>query len=139
MTNNSPGLGLTARSPELYSRMRTDKQRIAKYNAKTDPVTVRLKRLAMLPIMTANYAAYVDEIVPVEEAIRAVLVQEQVAPPVRIFYHAFSKQVWKCTKKYTRASLAIYAQSKKDKWLARGLDDRVLRKLALDVFGIVLA
>jgi hypothetical protein len=119
--------------------MRTDKQRIAKYNAKTDPVTVRLKRLAMLPVMTANYAAYVDEIVPVEEAVSAVLVQEQVAPPVRIFYHAFSKQVWKCTKKYTRASLVTCAQSKKDQWLALGLDDRVLRRLALDVFGIVLA
>ena len=119
--------------------MRTDKQRIAKYKAKTDPATVRLKRLAMLPIMKANYAAYVEEIVPVEEAVSAVLVQEQVAPPVRIFYHAFSKQVWKCTKKYSRASLVICAQLKKDTWLARGLDDRVLRKLALDVYGIVLA
>ena len=119
--------------------MRTDKQRIAKYNAKTDPVIVRRKIAAMLPIMTANYAVYVDEIVPVEEAVSAVLVQEQVAPPVRIFYHAFSKQVWKCTKKHSRASLVICAQLKKDEWLGRGLDDRVLRKLALDVFGIVLA
>jgi hypothetical protein len=119
--------------------MRSGKQRKAKYKAKTDPATVRRKVAAMLPIMKANYAAYVDEIVPVEEAVGAVLVQEQVAPPVRILYQAFAKQVWKCTKKYTRASLVICAQSRKDKWLALGLDDRVLRKLALDVFGIVLA
>ena len=120
MTNNSPAFGLTARSPGLYSRMRTDKQRIAKYKAKTDPVIVRRKVASMLPIMKANYAAYVDEIVPVEEAVSAVLVQEQVAPPVRILYHAFAKQLWKCTKKYSRASLVICAQSKKDQWLGRG-------------------
>jgi hypothetical protein len=118
--------------------MRTDKQRIAKYKAKTDPAIVRRKIAAMLPIMKANYAAYANEIVPVEEAVSAVLVQEQVAPPVRILYHAFAKQVWKCTKKYTRASLVICAQSRKDKWLALGLDDRVLRRLAKDVFGITL-
>jgi hypothetical protein len=119
--------------------MRTDKQRIAKYNAKTDPVIVRRKVAAQLPTMMAAYAAYANEIVPVEEAVSAVLVQEQVAPPVRIFYHAFAKQVWKCTKKCTRASLVICAQSRKDKWLALGLDDRVLRRLAKDVFGITLA
>jgi len=100
--------------------MRSAKQHIAKYKAKTNPATVRRKRLAMLPIMKANYAAYVDEIVPVEEAVRAVLVQEQVAPIDHILYHAYAKQLWKCTKKYSRASLVTCAQSKKDKWLARG-------------------
>jgi hypothetical protein len=120
--------------------MRTANQRKAKYNAKTDPVTVRLKRLAMLPIMTANYAVSAREAEALETAFRDWwFAREQVAPPVRILYHAFAKQVWKCTKKYTRASLVICAQSRKDKWLALGLDDRVLRRLALDVFGIVLA
>jgi len=119
--------------------MRTDKQRIAKYKAKTDPVIVRRKVTAQLPTMMAGYAAHANEIVPVEEAVSAVLVQEQVAPPVRILYHAFAKQVWKCKKKYSGAALVLMAQSKRDQWLGRGLDDRVLRRLALDVFGITLA
>jgi len=34
--------------------------------------------------------------------------------------------------------LVTCAQSKKDKWLARGLDDRVLRKLASVLFNITL-
>ena len=119
--------------------MRTDKQRIAKYKAKTDPVIVRRKVTAMLPIMKTNYAAYVDEIVPVEEAVRAVLVQEQVAPPVRIFYHAFSKQVWKCTKKYSGATLDREAELTRGRWLGLGLDDGVLKRVAKDVFGITLA
>ena len=139
MTNNSSAFGLTARNRELYSRMRTDKQRIAKYKAKTDPVIVRRKVTAMLPIMKTNYAAYVDEIVPVEEAVRAVLVQEQVAPSDRILYHAFAKQLWKCKKKYSGTSLVICAQSRKDKWLALGLDDGVMKRLALALFGITLA
>jgi hypothetical protein len=137
MINNSSAFGLTARNPELYSRMRTDKQSIAKYNAKTDPVIVRLKRLAMLPIMTANYAAYVEEIVPVEEAVRAVLDQEKVKL-VHVMYLAYARQLWKCKKKYSGAALVSTVQSKKDLWHGRGLDDRVLRRLALDVFGIVL-
>lgn len=119
--------------------MRTDKQRIAKYKAKTDPVIVRRKVAAMLPIMKANYAAYVDEIVPVEEAVSVVLVQEQVAPPVRIFYHAFSKQVWKCKKKYSGAALGREAELTKDRWLGLGLDGRVLKRVAKDVIGIELS
>jgi len=118
--------------------MRTDKQRIAKYNAKTDPVIVRRKIAAMLPIMKANYAAYVDEIVPVEEAVRAVLDQEKVQV-IQVLYFAFARQLWKYKKRYSGATLVLMAQSRKDQWLGRGLDDRVLRRLALDVFGIVLA
>jgi hypothetical protein len=92
----------------------------------------------MLPIMKANYAAYVDEIVPVEEAVRAVLVQEKVGPEA-FLYMAYARQLWKYKKKYSGATLVLMAQSKKDLWLARGLDDRVLRRLALAVFGITLA
>jgi hypothetical protein len=118
--------------------MRTGEQRKAKYKSKTDPATVRLKRLAMLPIMKANYAAYVDEIVPVEEAVRAVLDQEKVQV-IQVLYFAFARQLWKYKKRYSGATLVLMAQSRKDQWLGRGLDDRVLRRLALDVFGIVLA
>lgn len=117
--------------------MRSGKQRIARYKAKTDPVTVRRKRLAMLPIMKANYAAYVDEIVPVEEAVRAMLDRERVGPE-GFLYMAFARQLWKCKKEYSGAKLVSEAQSRKDKWLARGLDDRVLRKLASVLFNITL-
>lgn len=137
MTNNSPAFGLTTRSPELYCRMRTDKQRIAKYKAKTNPATVRLKRLAMLPIMKANYAAYVDGIVSFEEAVRAVLDKEKVTLD-RFLYMAYARQLWKCRKEYSGAKLVSEAQSRKDRWLALGLDDRVLRKLASVLFSITL-
>jgi len=118
--------------------MRTDKQRIARYKAKTDPAIVRRKVAAMLPIMKANYAAFVNEIVPVEEAVRAVLVHEKNVG-IRFLYLDFARQLWKYKKKYSGTALVLMAQSKKDQWLGRGLDDRVSRKLALDVFGIVLA
>jgi hypothetical protein len=143
MTNNSSAFGLTARNRELYSRMRTDKQRIAKYKAKTDPVIVRRKIAAMLPIMKANHAAFAREAVALETAFRDWwFAREQVAPSDRIlyiFYLDFARQLWNHKKKYSGANLVLMAQSKKDQWLALGLDDRVLRKLALDVFGIVLA
>jgi hypothetical protein len=119
--------------------MRTDKQRIAKYKAKTDPVTVRRKVAARLPAMIEAYGAHAREMEVVERAVLAVLDQEKVAPIDHILYHAYAKQLWKCTKKYSRASLVTCAQLKKDKWLARGLDDRVLRRLAQDLFGITLA
>jgi hypothetical protein len=43
------------------------------------------------------------------------------------------------TADYSGTNLVCYAQSKRDKWLARRTDDGVTRKLALDVFGITLA
>ena len=129
---------MTTRSLGLYSRMRTDKQRIAKYNAKTDPVIVRRKVAAQLSTMMTAYAAHANEIVPVEEAVCAVLDQEKVKL-IHLLYLAYARQLWKYKKKYSGATLVLMAQSKKDQWLGRGLDDRVLRRLALDVFGITLA
>ena len=118
--------------------MRTDKQRIAKYKAKTDPATVRLKVAAMLPVMKANYAVSADEEVALETAVRNWLAQQQVALD-HFCYLNFAKQVyWKVIKKYSGAKLVSEAQSKKDKWLARGVDDGVMKKLALDLFGIAL-
>ena len=100
--------------------MRTDKQRIAKYKAKTDPATVRLKVAAMLPVMKANYAVSADEEVALETAVRNWLAQQQVALD-HFCYLNFAKQVyWKVIKKYSGAKLVSEAQSKKDKGLIRG-------------------
>ena len=97
----------------------------------------------MLPIMTANYAVSAEEAVALETAFRDWwLAREQIVPSDRILYVLyldFARQLGKYKKKYSGATLVLMAQSKKDQWLGRGLDDRVLRKLALDVFGIVLA
>lgn len=133
---------LIARNPELYSRMRSSKQRIAKYIAKTDPATVSLKVAAMLPIMKANYAPSAHEAVALETAFRDWFAQEQVAPRDHffyIFYLNFARELyWRGIKRYFGANLVFYAQPKKDKWLAQGLNDEVLKKLALDLFGITL-
>jgi hypothetical protein len=89
--------------------------------------------------MIPNYAASVPESVDIDSRVHNFLDQEQVAPVYRIFYLNFARQLyWKVIKKYSGATLVSCAQSTKDKWLAKGLDDGVLRKLALDLFGITL-
>ena len=119
--------------------MRTDKQRIAKYKAKTDPATVRLKVAAMLPVMIDAYAFSADEAVALETRVHDFLDQEQVARD-RFLHLNFAKQLyWKGIKKYSGAAMVVCAQSKKDRWLARGLDDGVMKRLALDLFGVALA
>jgi hypothetical protein len=120
--------------------MRTKEQRIAKYIAKTDPATVRLKRLAMLPIMKANYASSAYEAVALETAVHNLLAQEQVPLSFnRPSYLNFARQLyWKGTKKYSGARLVLYAQEKKAERLEQGLNHEVLKKLALDLFGITL-
>ncbi len=117
--------------------MRTDKQRIAKYKAKTDPAVVRRKVAARLPEMVATYAAFAHDMEAVERAVLAVLDQEKVRV-IQVLYFAFARQLWSYTKKYSSVALVSLAQSKKDVWRARGLDDRVLRRLAQDLFGITL-
>jgi hypothetical protein len=119
--------------------MRTDTQRIDKYKAKTVPATVGLKIAAMLPTMKANYAASVPESVDIDSRVRNFLDQEQVAPVYHTFYRNFARRLyWKIIKKYSGATLVSCAQSTKGEWLAKGVDDGVLRKLALDLFGITL-
>jgi hypothetical protein len=119
--------------------MRTDTQRIAKYIAKTDPATVRRKVAAQLPTMIAAYAVSADEEVALETRVHNFLDQEQVVLD-RFCYLNFAKRLyWKGIKKCSGARLGSYAQREKDKWLARGLDDGVMKRLALDVFGITLA
>jgi hypothetical protein len=131
---------LTVRNPELYFHIRTDKQRIAKYKAKTDPATVSLKLAAMHPIMKANYAPSAHEAVTLETRVHDFIAREQVPLTYnRPSYLNFARQLyWKGIKRYSGVHLVYYAQSLKDKWLFKGLNNEVLKKLALDLFDITL-
>ena len=121
--------------------MRTDKQRIDKYKAKTVPATVRLKVRVRLPGMIDAHAVFADEEVALETRVHNFLDQAQVALDRVLYvpYLNFAKRLyWKGIKKCSGARLGSYAQREKDKWLVRGFDDGVLKRLALDLFGITL-
>ncbi len=131
---------MTARNPELYSHIRTDKQRIAKYNAKTDPATVRPKRAARLPGMRDAYAPSAREAELLETRVRNFLNLEQVQSCLRTFYLDFARQLyWKAVKKFSSYALLQKAVHLRDHWDREGLDYSTLNKLALDLFDINLA
>ena len=131
---------MTARNPELYSHIRTDKQRIAKYNAKTDPATVRLKRAARFPGMRNAYAASAHEAELLETHVRDFHDLEQVPSCLRAFYLGFARQLyWKAVKKFPSYALLQRALHLRDHWVRKGLDYSTLNKLALNLFDINLA
>ncbi|OYD15347.1 hypothetical protein CH330_05940 [candidate division WOR-3 bacterium JGI_Cruoil_03_51_56] len=116
--------------------MRTAEQRIAKYNAKTDPATVRLKRLAMLPTMMANYATYVRESVPKEEATRSILDEEGVSSIMLIFYHNFSRKLYRYSKQSSGGALAREAEIHVATWVAYGMERHILERIRTEVWNI---
>lgn len=118
---------------------RSDAQRVAKYDAKTNAATVGLKVAARLPVMKTDFAAFANDFAPTQVLVNAALGTDATIFPIQYgAYQAYAAQLWKLKKTATGAVVDATAQVIKTKWTTRGLTSLMLIKIALDVFGIVV-
>jgi|GEM_PF-3154284 len=85
--------------------MRTTAQRIAKYNARMMSSLVDPTLTAVQSIQQANFAAYADDFVPKQEALRVILSDEGVSVIDFVSYEAFHAEIYGASKKYTGPAL----------------------------------
>jgi len=109
------------------------------YGVKTAPTTVGLKVAARLAGMKTGFEAAINELVPIEQQVQALLNAATVPTIHYPFYYAFAREIWTMDNAgISGDSLAAQAQSLHDKWEARGLATARLVEIADTVFNITV-
>lgn len=123
--------------------MKSDAERSARYDAKTNAATVGLIVAAVLPDARSNFAdpLGMSDLVAKEQQIQGLLNDEDTPVPTidYPFYLGFGRELWALTRQgIAGASLQRAAQGVRDKWNYKGfLVAGVLDEIALNVFNIV--
>lgn len=120
--------------------MKDDTQRIASYTAKTVATTVGLKVAAVLPGMKSSFATKCATFVTKEIAIVAVLNADGTVPTIQYpFYLNFGRELWGMHERgIVGPGLTNMAISLEVKYASYGMTAVLLKKIALDVFTIVI-
>jgi len=125
--------------------MKSDAERAARYDSKTNAATVGLLVAAVLPDARTNFAdpQGMSDLVAKEQQIQGIL-NSSVGPVPTIyypFYLAFGRELWALTRQgIAGTALTNAAQGVRDKWNYKGfLTAALLDQIALDVFNVVTA
>ena len=98
----------------------------------------KMAELMTQPAVMARVQASMDGLHAVEADARTVLCTAGVPPMLFIFYLDYARELWKLTNRVSGDSAIGEAAALAAKWLARGLAEGVLRRIAYEVFSIQL-
>ena len=123
--------------------MRTDEQRIARYNARMSATLLDPVRVALVEAQKAHYAAYATEYVPLQMALREQLGEAGVSIIETAAYEAFAGELYHLTKHFSGFQLAAAWADLVTKWsdaahLGAGAT-MILNGIALNVFHMSVA
>ena len=85
--------------------------------------------------MVKNLARYLEEILPIEERIRAIIKEEKVAKGDGFFYFSFGYEVYSISRNYKGKAKEKEIRIREEKWLMRGLKGEVLKKIEEAIIG----
>lgn len=119
--------------------MRTDAERVAKYDAKTAATTVGLKIASRLSGMQSDFAVFANDFVAKQLLVNAELASDATIFPISYGgYQAYASVLWKLTKTTTQPAVDAMAQINKDYWVAHGLQAAMCIQIAINVFSITV-
>lgn len=117
--------------------MRTDTDRIEKYNAKTAPTTLSLKIAARLEGMKTSFTSATNALVSDQLQVASILDEEGIFGMSRGRYHAFSNRLHKINRLYDGVAATSFAQAEHDKWESVCLTAIMIR-IAFEVYGLTV-
>ena len=113
--------------------MRTDAQRIAKYNARLLSSLIDPTLSAMSTLQKANYAAHASAFYTKQQALRVIINAQSVPPWAVLGFEAFNGELYKYSKQYAGAMLDLRALMLCNKWGDVAHLGVALRPLLLDI------
>jgi hypothetical protein len=118
--------------------VRTDTQRITKYDAKTVPADVKIKVDASLPLMQSGFSSAIQSLAAIEMAIQTTLNGTPDVPTYLYpFYLSFGREIWKLEREGISGEiLKIAVDSLETKWASRGLNPAYTASIRSDVFTV---
>ncbi len=119
--------------------MRTDAQRIARYDDKSNPVTVAPIVTAQLPTMKSNFSGKAQSLADIEISIQNSLNAAGLPTIQYPFYLNFGREMWALgVRGVSGTSYIQMCQSLKEKYLRYGLAEPNLIQFAADWFQVTL-
>jgi len=113
--------------------MRTDAQRIAKYNARLLSSLIDPTLSAMFTQQKANYATYASAFYTKQQALRIILNAQAIPPWAVLGIEAFNGEMYKYSKQYAGAMLESRALMLCNKWGDASHLGPALRPLLVDI------
>lgn len=114
---------------------RSAAQRIAQYNARMSAPLLSEAYLAVNDLMKANFAAYANYFVPMQDATVAFLGSMGIPAGYLFGYHAFTQEMLRVWPRHQGLTRDIEVCALINKYVALGLDLSVLQGLVLNVWG----
>ena len=96
----------------------------------------RMDKLMKSPAIMARVQASMDGLHALDTDTRVVLSAARVKLREFLWYHNFARELWGITNRVSGSSVADEAAALMAKWVVRGLEPEVLRKVAYEVFSI---
>jgi len=116
--------------------MRTAAQRIAAYRARMQSSLIDPVLQAISGLASANYAAYANEFVPKQQALRQLLDAAGYTANKYLIYEAFNAELYGVWRRLSGESLVAEADVLVDKYVAMGAVEATLRSIASSIWGI---
>jgi len=113
--------------------MRTDAQRIAKYNARVLSSLIDPTLSAMFTQQKANYAAHASAFYTKQQALRIIINAQTIPPWAVLGIEAFNGEMYKYSKQYAGAMLDSRALMLCNKWGDASHLGAALRPLLIDI------
>lgn len=114
--------------------VREAKDRIRKYEAKTDPEILRAQVKAVKPLMVTMESDYLAKMALIEQRAKAYLEANLEASPLYGIdiknYLLYAREIYKFQSKFSGSTLRAEASLRAQKWYFRGLDPTLLLEVA---------
>lgn len=118
--------------------MKTDVERIANYEARMQSTLIDPVVTAMNALAVANYTAYITEFYPYQVQLRTILLDEGVKTYLFAIYEAANGQYYHLYKVSLGNPQVADFTAIQVAWTARGGDATILKRVALDVYGVTI-
>lgn len=119
--------------------VRPASRRVGKYSVKIDATQVAARFQNLKPMMTEQVGNIFPDLAVIEEKTKAILDYHGVSVIKIPFYLSFVRECYKITETHPGDTAAAEISAIIPKWQGRGLDPKILKELAKDIFGIVIA
>ena len=119
--------------------MKTAAQRIEHFNNRADATLLGNAYTAQVTTMKANYAAHVNDLVPIQESAKSYLDTQGVTPNQYFSYMAFVNELYRATKSAAGETLFNELMVLICSYVGFGLSCAILEGIATDVFTIAIS
>jgi hypothetical protein len=118
--------------------MRSDVQRILNFEARMQSTLLDPTVTAMAPLAVANYTKYITEFYPYQLQLRTILLDEGVKSYLYAIYEAMNGQFYHLWRVSAGNPLVADFTAIQAKWTARGADATISKRIALDLWGVII-